>query len=280
MGICETFHHQKNLENVVYRIKSDKIDQNDQTLDYQKWNQDETGSRPSIFNQTQIKNSFIEDKIYKEKPKLSEYDRSITNSRKSLENNLYSNNHISFYSSGKSETEVIVKGEINKEAKNKEEDFVNKSFKNLVKKNGGVIIKADDINNNLNKSITNRKPLQDLGFENISEIHSNRTSSIQNNDIKLGDSIKIINSNLNLSIIKGFNNNEIMSKKNNNNNDITKISIKHSNKLKESSKINISLHESCPKTESYLHLPKTDFPLPDISELSESRLTNSISSNK
>ena len=41
---------------------------------------------------------------------------------------------------------------------------------------------------------------------------------------------------------------------------ITKISIKHSNKLKESSKINISLHESCPKTESYLHLPKTDFP--------------------
>ena len=287
MGICESMHHGKNLENVVYKIKQDEIDPNDQTLDYQKAYQNETDLGQNIFNYSQTKNSFVQKNIDKPKPKLEEYDRSIN---KSGEEKTFYNNHTSIYSSRKSEAEVIINGEINKEAKNKEEDFVNKSFKNLVKKSGGIIIKADDLSSNLSGSKT-EKSLLNLGIENISEIGSNKATSIQNNDIKLGNSIKSSISTINLSIIKGINDNELMY----NNDDINKkqfhknsiinnsdiISNKLiNNKLRESNKINISLHESYPRIESFVNLPKTDIPLPDLSELSESRLSNSISSRK
>ena len=280
MGICESMHHGKNLENVVYKIKQDEIDPNDQTLDYQKAYQNETDLGQNIFNYSQTKNSFVQKNIDKPKPKLEEYDRSINKS--GAENTFY-NNHTSIYSSRKSEAEVIINGEINKEAKNKEEDFVNKSFKNLVKKSGGIIIKADDLSSNLSGSKT-EKSLLNMGIENISEIGSNKATSIQNNDIKLGNSIKSSISTINLSIIKGINDNELIY----NNDDINKkqfhensiISQKRVNKLRESNKINISLHESYPRIESFVNLPKTDIPLPDLSELSESRLSNSISSRK
>ena len=40
--------------------------------------------------------------------------------------------------------------------------------------------------------------------------------------------------------------------------------------MRGSSKINISLHESCPRVESYLNVPRNDQPLPDVDELSDS----------
>ena len=62
--------------------------------------------------------------------------------------------------------------------------------------------------------------------------------------------------------------------KNNINNNIngTKSSSRTSSvisKLNQSNKINISIHESCPRYDSFLNVPNTDSPLSDIDELSD-----------
>ena len=44
--------------------------------------------------------------------------------------------------------------------------------------------------------------------------------------------------------------------------------------LKDSNKVCISLHESSPKIDSFLNVPKNDQPPPNIDELSESTLKN------
>ena len=44
--------------------------------------------------------------------------------------------------------------------------------------------------------------------------------------------------------------------------------------LRESNKINVSLHESYPRFESFLNCPKIDQPPPNIDEISENMLNN------
>lgn len=299
MGICESAHHGKNLDKNDTKKESPEINQNEQTLEYQNLKIEESGVRPSIFNQTDNKNSSDpEAKEDNEKPELVQYDR----------DNSYCNNNnktkTSMFSSGRSEEEIIIRGEINKEARNKDEDFANNSFKKLVKNKGGIIIKNEELNSNYCESHKTNS-IFDLGKENISEIHSKQAASINNNNINtlkvnnsdvLRSSInydknKLVNNGQNLDykgIISGkydingklipngnfhvdYNDN-INGKYDNNNN----ILGKNNNILRESNRINISIHESCPRIDSFLHLPKTDQPPPEMDELSGSILRNSL----
>ena len=54
-----------------------------------------------------------------------------------------------------------------------------------------------------------------------------------------------------------------------------KIIINNNSILKDSNKVNISLHECCPRIHSFLNVPKNDQPPPDLDELSNSTLKNS-----
>ena len=298
MGICESAHHGKNLDKNDTKKESPEINQNEQTLEYQNLKTEESGVRPSIFNQTDNKNSSDpEAKEDNEKPELVQYDR----------DNSYCNNNnktkTSMFSSGRSEEEIIIRGEINKEARNKDEDFANNSFKKLVKNKGGIIIKNEELNSNYCESHKTNS-IFDLGKENISEIHSKQAASINNNNINtlkvnnsdvLRSSInydknKLVNNGQNLDykgIISGkydingklipngnfhVDYNDNINGKYDNNNNILGI---NNNILRESNRINISIHESCPRIDSFLHLPKTDQPPPEMDELSGSILRNS-----
>lgn len=298
MGICESAHHGKNLDKNDTKKESPEINQNEQTLEYQNLKTEESGVRPSIFNQTDNKNSSDpEAKEDNEKPELVQYDR----------DNSYCNNNnktkTSMFSSGRSEEEIIIRGEINKEARNKDEDFANNSFKKLVKNKGGIIIKNEELNSNYCESHKTNS-IFDLGKENISEIHSKQAASINNNNINtlkvnnsdvLRSSInydknKLVNNGQNLDykgIISGkydingklipngnfhVDYNDNINGKYDNNNNILGI---NNNILRESNRINISIHESCPRIDSFLHLPRTDQPPPEMDELSGSILRNS-----
>ena len=295
MGICESAHHGKNLDKNDTKKESPEINQNEQTLEYQNLKTEESGVRPSIFNQTDNKNSSDpEAKEDNEKPELVQYDR----------DNSYCNNNnktkTSMFSSGRSEEEIIIRGEINKEARNKDEDFANNSFKKLVKNKGGIIIKNEELNSNYCESHKTNS-IFDLGKENISEIHSKQAASINNNNINtlkvnnsdvLRSSInydknKLVNNGQNKGIISGkydingklipngnfhVDYNDNINGKYDNNNNILGI---NNNILRESNRINISIHESCPRIDSFLHLPKTDQPPPEMDELSGSILRNS-----
>ena len=232
------------------------------------------------------------------------YEHSLYNSGKRSESNALT--ITSIQSSGQSEEEIIIRGEINKNAINKEEDFVNNSFKKEVKNQGGMIIKPDESINTISDS-QKESSLFDSGLENISEIHSNKTVPSQSTSIKT-NSFKSNNSHMYMSTIKGYNDNLIRKKnknnldgliigryningqskqdynimqykwryneKNNINNNIngTKSSSRTSSvisKLNQSNKINISIHESCPRYDSFLNVPNTDSPLSDIDELSD-----------
>ena len=314
MGICESAHHGKSLSTEICQNQKLEIEQNDhqnlevdpneQTMDYNNMNKEESTVHPSLFNQTETRNSITEEIKTNEKPELAKYDRSLlcSGKRSEFSHNNNTMNKNSLFSSGVSEEEIIIKGEINKEAKNKEEDFINNSFKNEVKNKGGIIIKNNDISNSIYES-----GIKSSIFENISEIHSIQNSQIQNNGVNIANSLKN-NASVGISSIKIENNNNhknynnignnnkviggiISGKYDINGNLIPNNNIKYNNRyrynnsnnniiginsiIRESSKINISLHESCPKFESFLNVPKTDQPPPDLDEISENMLSNS-----
>ena len=284
MGICESANHGKSLDTVI-KQKTKEIDKNDQTMDYQNSYQDEPGVLPSIFNKTENKLISSNQEFQNiEKPELMKYERSLQFSgKKSDANTLTLTN-----SSGQSEEELIIRGEINKNAKNKEEDFANNSFKNEVKNNGGIVIQNDEFDNTLCDS-QKTNTFTESGLENISEILSNKKVSNQSKN----------NSNMSISTIKGYNDNLIKRKNNNNlerlingqstqnynimqnnnrygneklniSNNISGIKSSGSSMISQSNKINISIHSS--KYDSLLNVPKTDSPLPDIDELSEKNI--------
>ena len=290
MGICESAHKGKSLAtDIQNRNNAEK----NKIVDKENEKKNQISLSPSNLNQSE-KNNSIEEEIKnndKKPPELMKYERSLYASGKRSE---YSNfNKTSIFSSGRTEEEIIIRGEINKDAKNKEEDFVNNSFKQLIKNTGGIFIKNNDINSNFNES-QRTNPIFDIGNENISEIHSKSSIPVGNNGNMNSNSLRSNNheSCLSSNLSKGFNINKnnlignksggcIMNGKynkngelipNENNNINKKINIKTSsnnNKLKDSNKVNISMHESSAKFDSYLNMPKSDQPLPDIDELSE-----------
>lgn len=293
MGICESANGGKPITNDIIQKKPPEIDPNEQTFDYKNV-QDQSGVRPSIFSKSENMeniNSLIQSNA---KPELAKYDRSVYASGKS--DGVF--NRTSLLSSGVSEQEIIIKGEINPIAENKEEDFANSSFKKLVQNKGGRIIE----NGESNVTESRKESTFDLGKENLSEIHS--TVSIpmpimENNGITPNNNINNIG---NMNDIKGGiisgkydkngilipNNSNIIingriDKKNDKNKNLfeknnylrQKIIINNNNILKDSNKINISLHESCPRIDSFLNVPKNDQPPPNYDELSDSTLRNS-----
>ena len=298
MGICESVHHGKSLaiENQKRNIRI-----KEKTFDKENEKKDETLFPPNNFSQTKEIN-YTEEEIKNndEKPELMKYERSLFVSGKRSEYSHY--NKTSVFSSGTTEEELIIKGEINKDAKNKEEDFDNNSFKQLIKNTGGIVIKNNDINSNTCES-QRTYPLFDLGNENISEIHSKHTIPVGNKEKMISNSLKSNNpeSCLSSNLEKGLNinKNELIGNKNggyiingkynkngefipneniNINDKIDIKTISNNNKLRDSSKVNISIHESYSKLDSFLNIPKTDQPLPDLDDLSESMLRSSIMS--
>ena len=198
-------------------------------------------------------------------PELSRYDRDCKTSELSNNTKL-----ISAYSSQKEE-EVIIRGEVNKKIINKEGDFDNKDFRNLVKNNGGIIIKDDKKSNVLSYQGIN--PSLDIGTPN--SIYESRSINIpyrKANDLttKLQggeESLNLININKG-NYSENLNNPNLIP---NNNNE----------KLRSSSKINVSFHDNMPKYDAYINIPKIDEPLPDLDEISTESpipLRNSLAS--
>jgi hypothetical protein len=256
MGVCEceSGHHHKTLipeSQNSYPIKnipnSNKEILHEQMIDSKQKNQTEIGINNSL-NQQIEKNKC---------PELDKYERSMFISGKKSEFSQFNNKTVSVFSAEKTEEEVIVKGEINKECKNKEEDFVNNSFKNLIKDNGGIVIKNDDLSSFV-CSNSGIKPIFNIGSEAISEIKSKHTLPVYNfqyNDYKYG--LKNDNRSTNLKLIR------------NNLSEKQKSILTYNKKnLRESSKINLTFNDNCPQVDSFINIPKRDEPLPDIDDLS------------
>ena len=159
-------------------------------------------------------------------------------------------NHLDTHpSSNSQENEIkkpgLAKYDLNKKIINKEGDFNNMDFKNLIKKNGGIVLKDNDNMTNV-LSYQGINPAFDIGKINkASEIKSMRTLPARTKEKNLLD---------------------------NNNNDILRLS----------SKINVSFHDKDPKNDAFINIPKIDEPLPDLDELSTESpiliIRNSLSS--
>ena len=290
MGICESANGGKSLSNEIIQNKPPEIDPNDQTFEYKNV-QEQSGVRPSIFSKSEKTEniaSLVQENKSNVKPELTKYDRSVYASGKS--NSVV--NKTSLLSSGVSEQEIIIRGEINPTVENKEEDFANSSFKKLVQDKGGKIIENENNNTKENR----KEPTFDLGKENLSEILTTvsiNMPNMQNNAFMPNNNINNLG---NMNDIKGgiisgkYDSNGILIPNNSNiiingridkkydktNNFLRqKIIINNNSILKDSNKINVSLHESCPRIDSFLNVPKNDQPPPDIDELSDSTLKNS-----
>ena len=164
------------------------------------------------------------------KPELVKYDDNIG---KQSETSYAGKSKVISIFSSQNEEEVII-NEVNKKIINKEGDFNNVDFKNLVKSNGGIIIKDKDQMSNV-FSYQGLNPAFDLGKINKPyEIKSMRTVPVKSKEKKnLGNNT-------------------------NHNND----------KLRLSNRINVSFHDYAPQTDAFINVPKTDEPLPDLDELS------------
>ena len=164
-------------------------------------------------------------------PELAKYDKDCKKSELS-----YRNGKIISAFSSQTEEEVIISGEVNKEIINKENDFNNKDFKNLVEKNGGIVIKDIDKKSNV-LSYQGINPSLDIGK--ISEIRSIHTF---NNGIKNGNNLNLIGN-------KNLNNNNI-------------------DKLRMSTKINVSFHDNAIGNDAFINIPKIDEPILDTDDFS------------
>ena len=163
------------------------------------------------------------------KPELARYEKDNIKSELS-----YKNGKIMSTISSKNEEEVIIRGEINKNIINKEADFNNNDFKNLVKNNGGIIVKDDNMSNVLSYQGLNT----DLDLGKVSTF----------SDFK----------SLNTLPIKPPNNEQLIENIFNINND----------NLRSSQRINVSFHDNAMGNDAFINIPKSDEPLPDLDELS------------
>ena len=188
-------------------------------------------------------------------PELERYDNSFILSGKRSE---YSGiNGMSIFSSGKTGEEVIIRGEINRDCKNKEEDFDNSSFKNLVKNNGGKFIKGMDSKSNVKSSqrgnhtlINGKEKLYDRCSKYSVPFNNNKKDIFYNN-------LKVNEKNVNLR--KEIKSEKIINNFGNNFKD--KL-------LRNSYKINVSMNDNNVRYNTLLSVPKNDEPLTDLDILS------------
>ena len=183
-------------------------------------------------------------------PELAKYENSMYLSGKRSEFSHLNNKTASIFSSGQTEEEVIIRGEINKNCKNKEEDFDNISFKKLVKNNGGIIIKKDDKKSVISSIHGTNVDTLNTVKEKRSEINSMHTTPVNQKNDKLFSNCLTRNN-------KSENNKSIINQR-------IKKNLNGNNILRKSDRINVSMNDNYP----YLSIPKTDEPLPDVEELS------------
>lgn len=249
MGICDSLkkkQKQKTEEKIETKELKQKNDPLDQTMEYYNLNHEEPNSNQSLVNNSLKGNASNQNLTNIEKPKLANYDKNVYSSGQKSD---FSNNIGSLLSSSKSEgQEIIIKGNINNKLLYKEDDFINNSFKELVENNGGVVLKNNNSlcssnNNKTNEENRNNNTLnnENLGiisgkYDNMGNlIHSNNNGITYNNELNMGSTHSSI-----LSKINNYSD------------------------LAHSKKINVSLHGSTPKADSYLNVPKIDSPSPDI----------------
>ena len=186
MGICESTKNDKK-ENIENKDDSKLLDIESSLIsDYKaitpikielNSSQIKRNNKPS--DQRDISNNC---------PNLEKYERSLA---KKSETSL---NYpaISEFSSKKSEGEIIIRGEINKECQNKEKDFNNNSFMKLIKNKGGIFLKeCGQSNEKSSNKICENKFLNDFGNDNISEIKSH--NSYQTNTKSINSEFSLIN---------------------------------------------------------------------------------------
>ena len=231
MGACESSKEKKKIiskNNPIIEINNKEIKNNTSEDDEDNLNHLDT--HPSSNSQ--------ENEI--KKPGLAKYDLN-----KKSEISFAAHSKVMSVFSSQTEEEVIIRNEVNKKIINKEGDFNNMDFKNLIKKNGGIVLKDNDNMTNV-LSYQGINPAFDIGKINkASEIKSMRTLPARTKEKNLLD---------------------------NNNNDILRLS----------SKINVSFHDKDPKNDAFITIPKIDEPLPDLDELSTESpiliIRNSLSS--
>lgn len=265
MGICETYKQNKVFEKEIKRLDNDK------QFKKVKGNQNQIYAHPTVFNNTNGNISMTTDITNNKKPELIKYERSYDAQGKSLD---YSHqNNINSFSSKATDEEFIINGEINSKAKYNEGDFNNSSFRQLIINNGGTLVKNSDINSNYTNSMRTNSFLK-FGSENISEIPST-ANSLRSNVDSFSSSYLLFDSknnkkevNINKKpedIIKGKNNQNGENMNMNLNQNIKNI---NNTNLIGNNKINPSLHDSQSKLDSFINIPKTDHPLPDINDFS------------
>ena len=223
MGICES---SKEKEKIKIKTNPQEVMDNKNDIKNTSSNNDEDN-----LNGVETHPSSNDQENEIKKPELCRYERDNKKSEFS-----YKNGKIMSTISSQNEEEVIIRGEINKNVINKEADFVNKDFKNLVKKNGGIIINDNDKMSNV-LSYQGINPALDIGKVSI----ISDFKSLNTNPIK-----PVKNENLIQNIM------------NNNKND----------NLRSSTKINVSFHDTAIRNDAFINIPKVDEPLPDVDELS------------
>ena len=223
MGICES---SKEKEKIKIKTNPQEEINNKNDIKNTSSNNDEDN-----LNGVETHPSSNDQENEIKKPELCRYERDNKKSEFS-----YKNGKIMSTISSQNEEEVIIRGEINKNVINKEADFVNKDFKNLVKKNGGIIINDNDKMSNV-LSYQGINPALDIGKVSI----ISDFKSLNTNPIK-----PVKNENLIQNIM------------NNNKND----------NLRSSTKINVSFHDTAIRNDAFINIPKVDEPLPDVDELS------------
>lgn len=223
MGICES---SKEKEKIKIKTNPKEVMDNKNDIKNTSSNNDEDN-----LNGVETHPSSNDQENEIKKPELCRYERDNKKSEFS-----YKNGKIMSTISSQNEEEVIIRGEINKNVINKEADFVNKDFKNLVKKNGGIIINDNDKMSNV-LSYQGINPALDIGKVSI----ISDFKSLNTNPIK-----PVKNENLIQNIM------------NNNKND----------NLRSSTKINVSFHDTAIRNDAFINIPKVDEPLPDVDELS------------
>ena len=223
MGICESSKEKKKIK---IKTNPQEVIDNKNDIKNTSSNNDEDN-----LNGVETHPSSNDQENEIKKPELCRYERDNKKSEFS-----YKNGKITSTISSQNEEEVIIRGEINKNVINKEADFVNKDFKNLVKKNGGIIINDNDKMSNV-LSYQGINPALDIGKVSI----ISDFKSLNTNPIK-----PVKNENLIQNIM------------NNNKND----------NLRSSTKINVSFHDTAIRNDAFINIPKVDEPLPNVDELS------------
>ena len=164
MGICESNLNTKGLENEYAKKHSNKNLNDSKIIPLKK------GTKNSQYSEniSEVLSTSYEKDIIKNSnkhPHLERYEPSLAKTSE-LNNSNFAKSEIISKSNG---VEIIIRGKINSDCFNKENDFDNPSFMKLVKCNGGKILGKDKIDSNCQKE---NGILYDFEKDDISEIKS------------------------------------------------------------------------------------------------------------